>query len=64
MSYKIFPILNLKYQIKVQEENNTEIVIHHHKPSMTLARARQIRSYRIHLDLQVIVKASKVKEEK
>jgi len=45
----------------VQEENKTEMVIHHHKPLMTLARARRIRGYRIHLDLQIITEASKVK---
>ena len=28
------------------------MAIHHHKPSMTLARARQLRDYRIHLDPQ------------
>ena len=48
----------------MQAENNTEMVIHHHKPLMTLARVRQIRDYRIHLDLQVIAEASKVKIRK
>ena len=29
-----------------------EMDIHHHKPSMALARARQLRGYQIHLDPQ------------
>jgi len=36
----------------VQTKTNLEIAIHNHKPSMTLARTRQIRGYRSYLDLQ------------
>ena len=45
----------------MQAENNTKMVIYHHNPSMALSKASHIRGYRIHLDLQVIVEARKVK---
>ena len=41
--------------------------IHHHKPSTALARARQLRDYRFHLDPQTQkreVNENKSKEEK
>ena len=47
----------------MQVENNTEMIIHHHQPSMAFVRARQIRGYTIHLDLQVIAEESKLKKE-
>ena len=33
-------------------------------PSVALARVRQIRDYKIHLDLQVITEASKAKTKR
>ena len=38
------------------------MAIHHHKPSTTLARARQVRGYQSHLDLQT--QKRKVEENK
>jgi len=49
-------IYNLPHSLsKLRNEGasytNVEMAIYHHKPSMTLARARQIRGYQRHLDL-------------
>jgi len=52
MAYRIFSIPILNYEIKVQVKTNLEMAIHHHKPSTALAKARQIRGYRSHLDLK------------
>ena len=54
-----------KLQNKGVSYTNIEMAIHHYKPSMTLARARQIRGYQSHLDLQTQKrKANKNKSKK
>ena len=63
MIAKIFPIPILNKIIKVQGKTNLEMTVHHDKPSMALARARQIRGYWSHLDLQTQKRKVEEKQE-
>ena len=52
MTNRIFSIPNLHYEMKGASYTTIEMDMHHHKPSMALVKARQLRDYRIHLDPQ------------
>ena len=66
MADEIFPIPDLHYEEGVSY-TTIEMDVHHHKPSTALARRRQLRGYRFHLDPQTQkseVNENKSKEEK
>jgi len=67
MTNRIFPIPDLCYEKKGASYTTIEMDIHHHKPSTTLARARQLRGYQSDFDSQTHkreVNENKSKEEK